>query len=59
MTREDLTSIKLFKDVKVFKEELDEFGGKHTFTHKMSHYLKWRLYIFSFESYIRSWNEIT
>jgi putative transposase len=41
MTREDLTSTKSFKNVKVLKEELDEFWEKHTFTHKMSHYLKW------------------
>jgi len=34
-------SIKSFKNVKVLKEELDEFGEKHIFTHKMSHYLKW------------------
>jgi len=40
-TREDLMSIKSFKNVKVLKEELDEFGEKHIFTHKMSHYLKW------------------
>jgi hypothetical protein len=41
ITREDLTSIKSFKNLKVLKEELDEFWDKHTFTHKMSHYLKW------------------
>ena len=39
--REQLTSIKSFKNIKVLKEELDEFWDKHTFTHKMSHYLKW------------------
>ena len=41
ITREDLTSIISFKNVKGLKEELDEYWGKHTFTHKMSHYLKW------------------
>jgi transposase len=41
ITREDLTSIKSFKNLKVLKEELDEYWGKHSFTHKMSHYLKW------------------
>jgi transposase len=41
MTRQDLTSIKSFKNVKVLKKELDEFWEKYTFTHKMSHYLKW------------------
>lgn len=40
-TREELTSIKSFKNVKVLKEELDDFWGRHIFTHKMSHYLKW------------------
>ncbi len=40
-TREELTSIKSFKNIKVLKEELDEFWEKHRFTHKMSHYLKW------------------
>jgi putative transposase len=40
-TREDLTSIKSFKNLKVLKEELDEYWKKHLFTHKMSHYLKW------------------
>ena len=39
-TRENLTSIKSFKNIEVLKEELDEFWEKHTFTHKMSHYLK-------------------
>ena len=39
-TREDLTSIKLFKNIEALKEELDEFWEKHTFTHKMLHYLK-------------------
>lgn len=39
--REQLTSIKSFKNIKVLKEELDEFWDKHTFTHKMSHYLIW------------------
>lgn len=34
MTREDLTSIKSFKNVKVLKEELDEFWEKHAFTTK-------------------------
>jgi transposase len=41
MTREDLTSIKSFKNLKILKEELDEYWEKHSFTHKMSHYLKW------------------
>lgn len=41
ITREDLTSIKSFKNLKVLKEELDEYWEKHSFTHKMSHYLKW------------------
>ena len=41
ITREDFTSIKSFKNIKVLKEELGEFWEKHTFTHKMSHYLKW------------------
>jgi len=41
ITREDVTSIKSFKKIKVLKEELGEFWEKHTFTHKMSHYLKW------------------
>jgi putative transposase len=40
-TREDLTSIKSFKNIKALKQELDGFWEKHTFTHKMSHYLKW------------------
>lgn len=40
-TREDLTSIKSFKNIEALKEGLDEFWEKHTFTHKMSHYLKW------------------
>ena len=40
-TREELTSIKSFKNIKVLKEELDEFWDRHIFTHKMSHYLKW------------------
>ena len=35
-----LTSIKLFKIIKVLSEELDEFWYKQTFTHKISHYLK-------------------
>jgi transposase len=41
MTREDLKSIKSFKNIDELKKELDEFWDKHTFTHKMSHYLKW------------------
>jgi putative transposase len=41
MTRKDLTSIKSFKNVTELKEELGKFWEKHTFTHKMSHYLKW------------------
>ncbi|KKG66245.1 hypothetical protein DU74_09240 [Methanosarcina mazei] len=41
ITREDLTSIKSFKNTKILKEELHEYWDKHTFTHKMSHYLKW------------------
>ena len=40
-TREELTSIKSFKNLKILKEELEEFWEKHVFTHKMSHYLKW------------------
>lgn len=40
-TREELTSIKSFKNVKVLKEEMDGFWERHIFTHKMSHYLKW------------------
>jgi hypothetical protein len=40
-TREELTSIKSFKNIKVLKEEQKEFWEKHTFTHKMSHYLIW------------------
>ncbi len=40
-TREELTSIKSFKNIKVLKKELDEFWERHIFTHKMSHYLKW------------------
>ncbi|MDD3874707.1 MAG: IS630 family transposase, partial [Methanosarcina sp.] len=39
--REELTSIKSFKNIKVLKEELDEFWEGHIFTHKMLHYLKW------------------
>ena len=41
VTRENLTSIKSFKNIEALKEELNEFGEKHTFKHKMSHYLKW------------------
>jgi len=41
ITREDLTSIKSFKNTKILKEELHQYWDKHAFTHKMSHYLKW------------------
>jgi len=41
MTREDLMSIKSFKNLKVLKKELGEYWEKHPFRHKMSHYLKW------------------
>jgi putative transposase len=40
MTREDFNVNKSFKNIKVYKEELDEFCDKYTFTYKMSHYLK-------------------
>ena len=41
VTREELTSIKSFKNTKILNQELDGFWQKHKFTHKMSHYLKW------------------
>jgi len=43
-TRGELTSRKSFKNIEALKKELKEFWEKHAFTHKMSHYLKWRLY---------------
>jgi putative transposase len=40
-TRREFTSIISFKNVNMLKEGLEEFWDKHTFTHNMSHYLKW------------------
>jgi putative transposase len=45
MTRENLTSIKSLKNIEALKEEMNEFWEKHTFKHKMSHYLKWGLIV--------------